>query len=336
LNQTSEFGWGVVGLGNVVGTRFAPAVTATAGATLVACTSRDPQKAAAFAAKFGVAHVHPTFEAMLADANVDAVYIATPNSLHAEQAIAALRAGKHVLCEKPLALSEADGRRVVETARAAQRVLGIAFQFRFEAVFERVRAIVGSGRLGELRTVSLLGCSPAGVAVTWRQAPEEGGILSDLAVHLLDLLPWLTGLDCTRVGACASPPEIDREAVQTISVLASLGERCHAFVQASREIAGGQQSLLVEGTSGSLWCPAWRGAAQAVLVTRDASGESSETVAGAPAFNGAVAAFAAAVRGEATSLATGMDGVHNIVLADAVRRAARDGATVAIASRGAG
>ncbi len=329
--MTADFRWGVVGLGNVVGTRFAPAVVATPGARLVACSSRDAQKGAAFAARFAVARVHPTFDAMLADAEVDAVYIATPNSLHAEQAIAALRAGKHVLCEKPLALSQADGTRVVEAAKAVGRLLGIAFQFRFEAVFARARAIVRSGALGDLRTVSLLGSSPASTVGAWRQTPEEGGILSDLAVHLFDLLPWMTGLDYARIGACASPPDIDREPMQTISVLAALGARCHAFVQASREVASGQQSLLVEGTRGMLWCPAWRGAAQVTLTTRDASGEVTETITGAPAFNGVVAAFAAAARGQETSLATGADGLRNIVLADAVRRAAREGATIALA-----
>ncbi len=326
--RTTELRWGVTGLGNVVRTRFAPAVIGTAGAKLVACASRDPEKARSFAATFGVARAHPSFDALLADRDVDAVYIATPNSLHAEQAILALRAGKHVLCEKPLALSANDGQRVLDAARASGRVLGVAFQFRFEAAFQRVRAIVASGRLGDLRAVSLLGCSPAGAAGAWRKAPEEGGIVADLAVHLIDLLPWMTGLDYVRISACASPPQLDREPVQTIGVLASLGARCHAFLQASREIVAGQQSLLVEGTRGTLWCPAWRGAAQVDLVTRDGSGESSEAVAGAPAFNGVVAAFAAAVQGAVTPLATGADGLRNIVLADAVRRAALESATI--------
>lgn len=330
LSQKDDVRWGVVGLGNVVSSRFAPAVVATAGATLAACVSRDPEKARAFASKFAVPRVHATPAALFADAEVDAVYIATPNSMHAEQAVEALRAGKHVLCEKPLSLTEADGRRVVAAAVAADRVLGVAFQLRFEALFARVRAIVAAGRLGELRTVSLLGCSPAGSPGAWRRVPEEGGILSDLAVHLLDLLPWITGLDYTRVSAAASPPDMERDPVQTISVFARLGDRCHAFVQASREIPGGQQSLLIEGTAGTLWCPAWRGAADIVLTTRDATGESTEPITGVPAFNGAVAGFGAAIRGQATALATGVDGVRNIVLVESVKRAVREGSGVAL------
>ena len=330
MDQNSAFRWGVVGLGNVVATRFAPAVAATAGMALAACSTRDLAKARAFAEKFRVGRVHDSFESLLRDPDVDAVYIATPNSMHAQQAIDALRAGKHVLCEKPLALSQADGARVVEAAGATGGTLAIAFQMRFESVFERARAVILSGRLGELRTVSLLGCSPANTVGAWRQSPEEGGILSDLAVHLLDLMPWLTGSDYVRLAACANPQDIDREPIQTISVFGSLGPRCHAFVQATREIAHGQQSLLVEGTGGSLWCPAWRGAPATDLVIRDASGESSERIVGAPAFNGAVAAFAAAVQGQPTALATGADGVRSIVIAEAVKRAARDGATLAI------
>src|SRR4051812_2973624 len=107
-------GWGIVGPGRIADDRMAPAINAYDGNRLVAVGSRDQARADAFAVKHHVAHALTSYEEMLQRPDIDVVLITTPNALHAEQATAAARAGKHVYCDKPLATSVADAVRVVE------------------------------------------------------------------------------------------------------------------------------------------------------------------------------------------------------------------------------
>jgi len=111
--------WGIVGPGRIADTQIAPAIRELADHRLAAVASRDHGRAAAFAQRHGSGVPYDNYAALLADPAVDAVYIATPNGLHAEQVIAAAAAGKHVLCDKPLATSLADGERAVAACAAA-------------------------------------------------------------------------------------------------------------------------------------------------------------------------------------------------------------------------
>ena len=111
-------GWGMVGIGGIAAT-VGPVFATTAGARLVGVAARDPQRTAAFAARHGAVRSYETFEALLSDPEIEAVYLGTPNWLHAEQAIQALVAGKHVLVEKPMAISVADAERMVSAARSS-------------------------------------------------------------------------------------------------------------------------------------------------------------------------------------------------------------------------
>lgn len=320
--------WAVVGLGNVVTNRFAPALAKCARSALVACMSRDPAGARAFAAKFGVARVHATFDDVVADPGIDAVYIATPNTLHYAQTRQALDAGKHVLCEKPLALTVAHGRELRRLAAERKRVLGVAYQFRFESVFERIRELVRAGAVGEPRAVALTGASPAVRAATWRENPEEGGILSDLAVHLLDLVPWLAGVEYTDVAARAHPADMQQASVQTISVLGTLAGGGHAFVRASRELAYGRQEVAIEGTHGTIVCPAWRNVPEYELALIGTAGRRTETLAPAPMFEREIDAFEDELAGRRTALANAGDGIRVIELANAVRQSVQTGCVV--------
>jgi predicted dehydrogenase len=140
--------WGIVGLGSIA-SRVAQAITTVEGSTLGAVCSRDPRKAAAFAQRFGAARSYSAYGDMLADAAVDAVYIATPNSLHAPQTILALEAGKHVLVEKPMALTVADAQRMVEVARHRARHLAVGFHLRKHPVHQEMRRSLAVGEVGE-------------------------------------------------------------------------------------------------------------------------------------------------------------------------------------------
>src|SRR5436309_1647292 len=129
-------GWGIIGTGGIAGHAAAPAINALGSdGYLAAAVSRDRDRAEAFAQKHGAKRAYIDYRDLLADPEVDVVYISTPNGLHAEQAILAARAGKHTLCEKPLAVTVADARRVVEEFARAGLKLGTNFQTRHHAAF---------------------------------------------------------------------------------------------------------------------------------------------------------------------------------------------------------
>src|SRR5213593_4973843 len=120
-------------------------------ATVLAVAARDPERARQFAARHGIPRVQPSYDALLADPEIDAIYNPLPNSLHAPWTIRALEAGKHVLCEKPFAASVAEAEAMAGAAERAGRVLVEAFHYRYHPLFARLRAILGSGELGVVR-----------------------------------------------------------------------------------------------------------------------------------------------------------------------------------------
>src|SRR5262249_7884213 len=144
--------WGIIGLGRIADTEIAPAITASPRGELRGGVSRDQGRADAFAGRHGAAGALTSCDELLADPEVDAVYIATPNGLHAGQVVAAAAAGKHVMCDKPLALSVADARRAVAACEEAAVGLGITFQTRFHDHFGRFREVVQDGSLDRKST----------------------------------------------------------------------------------------------------------------------------------------------------------------------------------------
>jgi len=147
--STDSLRWGILSTGTIAHT-FARGVAASANGRLVAVGSRTRAAAGKFAAEFGGLRAYGDGAALLADPEVEAVYIATPHPQHAEWAIAAAQAGKHILCEKPLALNRRDAERVVAAARAAGVTLMEAFMYRCHPQTAKVAEIVRSGALGEL------------------------------------------------------------------------------------------------------------------------------------------------------------------------------------------
>jgi predicted dehydrogenase len=200
----SELRFAIVGAGTVA--RFhARAVADAPGARLSAVCSRDPERAAAAARELGV-ECAPSYEALLARGDVDAVCLCTPSGLHAAQAIAAARAGKHVLVEKPMALTLADADAMIAACRSAGVKLAVALQRRTETVYQSLRSAIAAGELGRLT----LGCASVPYfrpqayyeSATWRGtwALDGGGALMNQGIHLVDLLLWLMG-DAEEVSA---------------------------------------------------------------------------------------------------------------------------------------
>ncbi|MBA2383244.1 MAG: Gfo/Idh/MocA family oxidoreductase [Actinobacteria bacterium] len=138
----------------------------------------------------------------LLDAGLDGVVVATPSALHAEQAVAALERGLAVFCQKPLALDAAGAREVVDTARSQDLLLGVDLSYRLTAAAQRVREVVSSGELGEVRAVDVVFHNAYGPDKPWHTDPAlgGGGCVLDLGIHVVDLALWALGFPAvTRV-----------------------------------------------------------------------------------------------------------------------------------------
>jgi predicted dehydrogenase len=318
LSTSRIVGWGVVGLGHVVVDALAPGIAASPGSRLVACAGRDPAKAREIGARIGAERTYRDHEELVRDPEVDVVYIATPNALHKDAVVAAARAGKHVLCEKPLALSVADAREMDQACREGNVILRVAFQIRLERMLQRAREIIASGQLGELRSVTFERTASLTQTGKWRQDPQQGGAIFDVATHLLDLVPWLTGLRYREVCAFSHPDRRDGKPDDTIAILARLGDDCHAVIRASREIPYGKNDLVVEGTLGMLATSAVRWVDEYWLQVKDASGVHEERFVPTPMYRREVEAMEGELRGVRSVLPNAADAIYMIEMADAI------------------
>jgi len=186
---------------------------ATDDAEVVAVAARDPERARAFASKRGIPRVHDSYEELLADPDIDAVYNPLPNSHHATWTIKALEAGKHVMCEKPFASNAAEAKMVAAAAETANRVVMEAFHWRYHPMAQRMIDIVAGGDLGEIRHVETTMCIPLPMRndIRWK-LDLAGGSQMDVGSYTTHMLRHLAGEEPEVVGATAKEksPGIDR------------------------------------------------------------------------------------------------------------------------------
>lgn len=193
--------WGIVSTANIGVAKVVPAMMRGTHSEVVAIASRDLAKAQAAASKLGIAKAYGSYEALLADPEVEAIYNPLPNHLHVPVSIQALQAGKHVLCEKPIALSAAEAQQLVDAGqRYPQLKLMEAFMYRHHPQWQRAKAIVASGGIGQLRTInsvfSYFLTDPSNVR---NQADIGGGGLMDIGCYNISLSRFIFGSEPTRV-----------------------------------------------------------------------------------------------------------------------------------------
>lgn len=196
----AELRWGILSTAAIARQNVIPGIQRADRCRIVAIASRDASRAAQIAREADIPTAHGSYAALLADPDVDAVYIPLPNHLHAEWAIAAARAGKHVLCEKPLALTAADAERMIAAADAAGVRLMEAFMYRLHPSWVAVRKLVASGRIGRLTAVqswfSYFNDDPANIR---NIRAFGGGALFDIGCYSVNLSRMLFGAEPTSV-----------------------------------------------------------------------------------------------------------------------------------------
>jgi predicted dehydrogenase len=195
----SIVGWGLVGCGDIAAKRVAAALRQAEGSALVAVARARAELAAEFAERHGAKRWHADWRDLLRDGEVDAVYLATPVRLHAEQAVAAAEAGKHVLCEKPMALDVAGCERMIFAARANGVRLGVAYYRHHYPLVARLRGLVASGEIGEPVLAQVQTFEPFDPGPdhprAWllRRSESGGGPMADFGCHRIEVLLDLLG-----------------------------------------------------------------------------------------------------------------------------------------------
>jgi predicted dehydrogenase len=233
---------GFLGVGWIGLHRMRAILESGAGRVAAIADAALPAAQAAAAAVEGC-EVVPSLEALL-ELGLDGLVIATPSALHAEQAVAALERGLAVFCQKPLGRTAAEARRVVDAARAADRLLGVDLSYRHVAGMDRVRELVQTGALGRIYAASLVFHNAYGPDKPWFYDARlsGGGCLVDLGIHLVDLALWVLGF-----------PEVEEIA----ATMRAQGERIRGRAHGRVEDYAAAQLELSSGTAVQLAC-SWR------------------------------------------------------------------------------
>jgi predicted dehydrogenase len=211
--------WLVVGVGDITRKRVLPAILAEPRSRLVGIVTRDAAKAEPYGVRS-----FSDLDSALTESDAEAVYIATPVFLHAPQTIAALRAGRHVLCEKPMALNYADSLAMQRASEDTRRTLGIAYYRRMYPKVDRARELIEAGVIGRpvfAEATSHDWFNPLGTSRAWLADPKlsGGGPLRDVGSHRIDLMNYLFGKPINAIGHMSTlvqPLEVEDNATVTI------------------------------------------------------------------------------------------------------------------------
>jgi predicted dehydrogenase len=218
--MTDVVRWGILSTADIAIKKSIPGMLRAARTAVVAIASRDMALARSVADRLGIPTAHGSYEALLADPSVDAVYIPLPNHLHLDWTIAAARAGKHVLCEKPLALTAADAKRMVDAADAAGVRLMEAFMYRHHPSWVAVHELVASGRIGRLAAIqswfSYYNDDPSNIR---NVLDFGGGALYDIGCYCVNLSRLLFEGEPTRITSAIRRDPIGGTDVLTSAIL---------------------------------------------------------------------------------------------------------------------
>lgn len=249
--------FGIIGVGNIAAIHAA-AIKNTPDAKLVAVAARNPERGRAFAAEHG-ATWYADHRTLLAQANVDAIAICTPHDLHAPMSIDAAAAHKHVLIEKPMAITTRECDAIIAACVQAHVTLGVVFQMRFEPLSRKLKSIIESGKLGRLLWISAsqiwYRSDEYYRSGPWRGtlAHEGGGVLINQAIHTIDLMLWLTAPDMpiqvtARMGTLNHEIEVEDGAM---AILEYADHRLGLIQATTVAYPGYPERLEFHGTNGS-------------------------------------------------------------------------------------
>ena len=310
---------GVLGAAAIVPTALTNPAKSVPEAQILAIAARDPKRAHVLAQKHHIPRVHQTYRSLLADDDIDAIYNPLPNSLHAEWTIRALKAGKHVLCEKPFASNAAEAEEMAKVAAETGLVLSEAFAYRYHPLTARIKQILASGQLGQVKHLeaefSFLLPSPNNIRFNYELA---GGALMDCGCYPVSLIRYLAEAEpCVeRVEARLLRPQVDHRMSADLSFADGRTARLTCGMLSPKLF---RSTLKVAGEAGELrvlspFQPHWFNR----LTVKTQAGTVKERVHGENSYVLQLREFVKAIRTRRKLNTDPMDAVGNMRVIDAI------------------
>ncbi len=327
--------WGLIGASTIAREWVIGAIRAQAGNEVVGVLSTDARRGADFARAQDIASSYTDLGALLANPDIDAVYISTTNELHKPQTLAAAAAGKHVLCEKPLALSLADAREMLAACAGAGVVLATNHHLRNAGTHRKIRELIRGGAIGKplfARVFHAVYLPPHLQGWRLHSPGAGGGVILDITCHDADTLRFLLDAEAVEAVALSQQAELaSGELEDGVMAVLRFDSGVLAQLHDAFTVKHVGTGLEVQGTEGSVIARdvmTQRPAGEIVL--RNASGETVVAVEHENLYVRALRAFNTAVAGQGQPAASGEDGVRSVAVALAVQQAARTGRRVSI------
>jgi predicted dehydrogenase len=303
--------WGLVGAGDIARKRIAPALRDMPGAEFVSVSRSRAGLAASFAEEFGIRKWFADWREQITDDEIDAVYLATPVNVHAEQTIAAAEAGKHVLCEKPMALTVKDCDDMIAACRANNVKLGIAYYRRFYPAVIRAKEIIESGEIGKVSFAQINAFEYFDPAPDhprrWFVEKEKsgGGPMIDFGCHRIEIFTNLFG-KVRRLESIVSNNAFGRGVEDTASAIFQFESGVCSSLTVTHATTDAQDTLDIYGTGGSISLPALN---LGVMTIKTSGGQRTESHPPSPNFHvPLVEDFAEAVLRDREPQVDGADG----------------------------
>lgn len=331
MSERGPLRFGAVGVGGFFRGTIAPAMKREPLCDLVAVVSRHHARAEKVAAEFPGARPYADYSAMLADPAVEAVYIATPNALHASQVVQAAQAGKHIFCEKPLAIDPSGAADAVAACAGAGVHLGIDFHNRYLPWVGDVRRMIEEGRIGDVEVIELdVGSGPRHYD-NWRADPALAGLgtVHNVGVHAFDFLRVLLRSEPETVMAVfdTTPAAASVEMLALVTLRFANGTVVHC--NCNERLHHPRNTIVLYGTAGRIVGSGLTRSRQAGdLAVLTEEGETSTQYPLSDAHHRCLAAFARAVIDDRAPDPSGVDGLRSAQLCEAISRSAREGRIV--------
>ncbi|MDE2770114.1 MAG: Gfo/Idh/MocA family oxidoreductase [Bacteroidota bacterium] len=333
----SSINWGIVGASTIAKEWMINAINASPESQVTAILSRSQQRGREFGAQFGIARTYTDLSAFLADPDIDVVYVGTTNELHKPQTLAAASVQKHVLCEKPLALSLADARQMAEACTRAGVVMGTNHHLRNAVTHRKLRELVQDGAIGQPLAVRVFHAVMLPPHLqTWRiKDPGTGaGVVLDITVHDTDTLRFILDDEVESVAAFTSAQGLGEHGISdTVMGVMRFNNGTLAQFHDSFVIGHAGTGLEVHGTNGSLVATdvMTQQPVGNITLRRGDLLENIELPPHTNLYERAVGCFNNAVQGNGAPAATAEDGIRSLAVALAVEQAAQTGSHVRVA-----
>ena len=249
--------WGVIGCGGIADRRTIPGMMLADNAELIAVMDANMQVATTVKEKYHAKHAFDNIDELLELDEIDAVYIASPVFCHKEQAIAAAKAKKHILLEKPMALTSEESMEIADVCEQEGVKLGVGLMMRFHSYHQEMKRLVAEGKLGDIVSMrAQLTCWYPDIPGNWRQnkSLSGGGALMDMGIHCIDLLQYISGLNVKEITGFTGTQTFQYNADDSATVVMKMDNGALAMVDVNFNIPDAAANCRLElyGTKGSI------------------------------------------------------------------------------------